>query len=125
MAKKVKKKATKKQGAKQGRNPNLAPMFVKGQSGNPNGRPKGAVSLLTKLKSAIRREVKDGLTVEDIINAALLKRAAKGDISAIKLVYELTIGPLKQQHEVSHKVSTFTDFVSELPAPKDDDDDGG
>ncbi len=43
-------KISEQTGEKQGTNPNL---FKKGQSGNPNGRPKGTVSITTEIRARL------------------------------------------------------------------------
>lgn len=59
------------------RNPNLKP-FVPGQSGNPSGKRKGAVSIT----AAIRRQLADGDDAESIATA-LIRGARAGDIRHI------------------------------------------
>ena len=59
------------------RNPNLKP-FVPGQSGNPSGKRKGAVSIT----AALRRKLAEGTDVEEIVDA-LIREAKAGDIRHI------------------------------------------
>jgi hypothetical protein len=71
---------------------NLEP-FKKGQSGNPNGRPKGKRSRSTIIKEWLEVEqvVKNPLTGEqeklqqqDLMTLALVKKARNGDVNAYK-----------------------------------------
>jgi hypothetical protein len=77
---------------------NLKP-FKKGQSGNPNGRPK-----LPDLKEAMAKllaEEKDGKTALDAILAALRAKAAKGDVRAAQELLDRGFGRSKQTIEHS------------------------
>lgn len=58
-----------------------------GQSGNPNGRPKGSGEV-AQLRAAIAAQLPDLLT-------ALMQRALEGDVGAARLLLERTLAPLK------------------------------
>ena len=90
--------------------------FKPGQSGNPNGRPKGAKDglrahlirqLQKKAHPGIIELVEElGVDLENPTNAAalsvlLLDSSAKGDIRAAKLIADLTEIPLKQHIELT------------------------
>ena len=66
---------------------NLKPPWPKGQTGNPNGRPKGC-TMQARLRDAIERATRDGKDFGDAIAAVLIKLALAGDVKAIALVYE-------------------------------------
>src|ERR1700722_19961413 len=64
--------------------------FVKGQSGNPKGRPKGSQNLATLLEKIIRQRVtvtENGRSREmskaEAIFLQMINKALRGDISAI------------------------------------------
>jgi hypothetical protein len=64
--------------------------FVKGQSGNPSGRPKGSQNLATVLNATIRQRIKvteNGrvrfTTKFEAILAQLVNKALRGDVNAI------------------------------------------
>lgn len=69
---------------------NLIP-FVKGQSGNPNGRPRGTenskkrlwrlLSLTQNIKNPVTKEV-EGFTVLEQMDMAIIQKALKGDVNA-------------------------------------------
>lgn len=61
--------------------------FVKGQSGNPAGRPKGARGRYT----AFRERVEDSL--EDLVNV-LIEKALEGDMAAMRLLLERSVPKL-------------------------------
>lgn len=65
--------------------------FVKGQSGNPNGRPKGALNSTTKAAM----ELLDGEA--EAITRKAITLALSGDMQAIKLVLERTIPARKER----------------------------
>ena len=86
---------------------NLIP-YKKGQSGNPNGRPKGSKNRSTIAKKWLQaiQETKNPLTLEseklsqeDLITLALLKKAADGDVNAYKALMDSGYGSPVQQVE--------------------------
>jgi hypothetical protein len=88
--------------------PNEKTQFKKGQSGNPNGRPK-----LPDLSQAIAKvlaEEKDGMTALDAILAALRAKAAKGDVRAAQELLDRGFGKSKQSIDHSGKVDTSPQF---------------
>ncbi|MCK5019558.1 MAG: hypothetical protein KAS32_21035 [Candidatus Peribacteraceae bacterium] len=92
---------------KQSNNNNLKrgnPAWVKGKSGNPNGRPKKNACLTSLMKELLDRDAEwiapgatpDDKTWQQMIVKALLTKAAKGDIKAIELVLDRTEGKVTQ-----------------------------
>ncbi len=85
--------------------------FKKGQSGNPNGRPKKTMTnILNELLNSnkieieltINGETKDiDITTKQGINTAiaakLVEKALQGDLGAIKEINERTEGKVKEQ----------------------------
>jgi len=68
--------------------------FPKGQSGNPNGRPKGTRSA----PSLIRDLLRDGVVSEEDMRevvAVVVSKAKDGDLSAASLLLDRTIPKLK------------------------------
>jgi predicted outer membrane protein len=68
------------QNTKQGKNKEfLENQFPKGQSGNPNGRPKGSLSFTTLYKKAIENIAKSkGVTPEDFEVELVMQAITKG-----------------------------------------------
>lgn len=63
--------------------------FVKGKSGNPNGKPKGSKNKLTLVKQAIEQELVEQLADDArSILAKAIKLAKGGDTMMIKLVLD-------------------------------------
>ena len=82
--------------------------FKKGESGNPNGRPKGSLNRSTIVKKWLSAQedatnpitsVKESMSQEDIITLALIKKARKGDTSAYKALMDSGYGAPKQEVE--------------------------
>lgn len=73
---------------------NLKP-FKKGQSGNPNGRPK-KLPELDKLLADVLGEEKDGMTAGEAILKALRLKATKGDVRAAEVLLDRAYGKAKQ-----------------------------
>jgi hypothetical protein len=80
--------------------------FVKGRSGNPRGRPKGARGLRSDLKAELSGRVtvteygkKLKLTKQQVILKSLVAKAAKGDNAAASKVLELIMQMLGIEDE--------------------------
>ena len=69
--------------------------FKKGQTGNPNGRPKKLPELDALLADVLGEE-KDGKTAAQAILMALRAKAAKGDVRAAEVLLDRGWGKVKQ-----------------------------
>lgn len=86
---------------------NLKP-FEKGESGNPNGRPKGSKNRSTIARQwlEVNQNLKNPLTgetetmsQEDLMTLALIKKAREGDVAAYKALMDSGYGAPIQQIE--------------------------
>jgi Family of unknown function (DUF5681) len=95
---------------------NIEPFkFQEGQSGNPNGRPKGSrnrstvarewLSASQKQKNPISGKDEE-LTQEDIITLQQIHKARKGDTNAYKAVMDSAYGAPKQDIEFVTDIGT-------------------
>ena len=85
---------------------NLKPAWNKGESGNPNGRPKGSKnrSTIARRWLEVNQSLKNPLTgenetmsQEDLMTLALIKKAREGDVNAYKALMDSGYGaPLQQ-----------------------------
>lgn len=78
---------------------NLKP-FKPGESGNPEGRPKGSKNLSTILREMLELEIEvDGvkITQKDAMIKKLIKKSTDGDIKAIQEIFDRTEGKAKQE----------------------------
>jgi hypothetical protein len=75
--------------------------FKKGQSGNPNGRPKGRKnrSTIARYWLEVNQNLKNPLTgtdeemsQEDLMTLALIKKAREGDVSAYRALMDSGYG---------------------------------
>ena len=89
--------------------PPKATQFKKGQSGNPQGRPKGAKNLTTDLKEELEEKIHitEGgqpleITKQRAMLKALLAKALKGDSRAAATLITLKLG--LEQSEGAHSV---------------------
>lgn len=96
--------------------------FEKGESGNPNGRPKGTRNRSTiarqwlevnqNLKNPLTGE-SENMSQEDLMTLALIKKAREGDVSAYKALMDSGYGaPLQQVEQTIIEQPLFPD-VSE------------
>ena len=100
----------------------IKPRFKKGESGNPNGRPK-----LPDLKEAIAKvmaEEKDGMSALEAILKALRMKAAKGDVRAAQELLDRGYGKAMQkiEQENTHQFKNLPDWMkSDESEPKASD----
>jgi len=96
---------------------NLAPtMFKKGQSGNPKGKPVGALSMTTKIKEYLMERNKDGETNADKLKRAIVMRAiVKSDVMA-KEILDRVDGKVVQPFEANIKVEKLEEIQKGLKA---------
>ena len=84
--------------------PNDDTQFKEGESGNPNGRPKGTKNLSTILKAMLEEDVevvidgkKERRQFQEVIIRKLLKKANDGEIRAIIEIFDRVEGKAKQE----------------------------
>lgn len=78
---------------------NLKP-FKKGESGNPNGRPKKLPPIKELIEKTLGEE-KNGLTGIDAIFKVLLSKAVKGDLKASQMLLDYYYGKATQKTEIT------------------------
>ncbi len=92
----------------EGRNGGTLKPFDKGESGNPNGRPKGSKNRSTIARHwlQVNQNLKNPLTgqeetmsQEDLMTLALIKKAREGDVNAYKALMDSGYGAPVQQIE--------------------------
>ena len=101
------------------REDNLKPAWTKGESGNPNGRPKGAKnrSTIARRWLEVNQSLKNPLTgeqetmsQEDLMTLALIKKAREGDVTAYKALMDSGYGaPLQQIEQTNVEIPLFPD----------------
>jgi hypothetical protein len=103
--------------------------FKEGESGNPNGRPKGSRNLSTILKEMLEEEVevnidgkKERRQFKDVIIRKLIKKANDGDLRAIQEVFDRTEGKSKQEirHDILTPPPKFVIHKSDTSIPEDE-----
>ena len=78
----------------------IEPRWKKGQSGNPNGRPKKLPALDVIMANVMGQE-KDGITAAEAIIMKLREMATKGDIKAAQLLLDRGYGKAKQNIDIT------------------------
>lgn len=97
----------------------IEPRWQKGESGNPNGRPKGSLNRSTIARKwlEVNQSLKNPLTgesetmsQEDLMTLALIKKAREGDVSAYKALMDSGYGaPLQQIEQTNVEIPLFPD----------------
>ena len=78
----------------------IEPRWKKGETGNPNGRPK-KLPEIDKLLAEVLGEEKEGINAAQAILIMLRSKASKGDIRAAQLLLDRAYGKAKQQIDVT------------------------
>lgn len=88
----------------------IEPRWGKGESGNPNGRPKGAKNRSTiarywlevnqKLKNPITGN-EETMSQEDLMTLALIKKAREGDVNAYKALMDSGYGAPETHSDIT------------------------
>jgi hypothetical protein len=97
----------------------IEPRWEKGESGNPNGRPKGSKNRSTiarrwlevnqSLKNPITGE-NETMSQEDLMTLALIKKAREGDVNAYKALMDSGYGsPVQQIEQTNIEIPLFPD----------------
>jgi hypothetical protein len=97
--------------------------FKKGESGNPNGRPKGSKNRSTiarrwlevnqSLKNPITGE-NETMSQEDLMTLALIKKAREGDVNAYKALMDSGYGaPVQQIEQTNIEIPLFPDVQTD------------
>ena len=97
--------------------------FQKGESGNPNGRPKGAKnrSTIARYWLEVNQNLKNPLTgesetmsQEDLMTLALIKKAREGDVNAYKALMDSGYGaPIQQVEQTIVEQPIFPDVSAD------------
>jgi hypothetical protein len=90
--------------------------FVKGQSGNPRGRPKGSKNLPTLLSEALNEPVvvaengrRRKITMRQAIIKQLVKRSASADLRAMKILLDMVRDLEGQTEPASPETAEFSE----------------
>ena len=97
----------------------IEPRWKKGETGNPNGRPKGAKnrSTIARYWLEVNQNLKNPLTgesetmsQEDLMTLALIKKAREGDVNAYKALMDSGYGaPIQQVEQTIIEQPLFPD----------------
>ena len=100
--------------------------FKPGVSGNPKGRPKGAVNIMQRTRNIL--EADDGVEAQDLARL-LVDQAKGGDFKCLKEIIDRFEGTLQQsvvldvENHGFHRIE-LVDGPAREHKPKDEDDDG-
>lgn len=90
--------------------------FVKGVSGNPNGRPKGSRNKITLMKLALEGDLRTQMKphMAEIL-AKAIEKAKDGDIAMIKLLLDKTLPTTKASEDEAPSKEKVQIFIDRLP----------
>lgn len=80
-------------------------LFKKGQSGNPNGRPKGSKNFSTLFREAVKQIAEEtGTDAERELVLTAIEEARNGKFSYHKDIFDRVYGQAEQKHEVDASI---------------------
>lgn len=87
--------------------------YKKGQSGNPNGRPKGTSlrDIKVVLQDLLSQE-KNGTQLIDGLMSVVVNKALKGDLKAVDMLLSYTFGKATQRTEITGAEGAPIEVVS-------------
>lgn len=88
--------------------------FQPGVSGNPGGRPKGAVSLVQIMLKKLAEEGIDGRTRAEIVAEKAIEKAEAGDFQMFNAILERTDGKVPQQVDLKQETTTREEKVMRI-----------
>lgn len=81
--------------------------FVKGESPNPSGRPKGSKNFTTVVRETMEKLSKDGVDIKEEIAKVVVTKAMEGDHKMIKLMWNYLDGPPQPKNNEDEKTINF------------------
>lgn len=78
---------------------NLKKPWQKGQSGNPNGRPK--LPSMKTIMDSVLGDIQNGKSAAEAIMMAMRNKAIKGDVRAAEFIIDRAYGKAKESIELS------------------------
>jgi hypothetical protein len=99
--------------------------FKKGESGNPNGRPKGVqnsktrllrlLELVTKMKNPVTGEEEE-FSLAEQLDMQVIAKARKGDLKAYEMILDRLEGRAKQTTDINANIQGNIQIVIEPDA---------
>lgn len=92
--------------------------FMKGESGNPNGRPKGKKNEITELKQSMEIALRKHVSVDKIkgIIDAMVLEALDGSVGAAKLILDKVLSNARDSEDVQDHSGGIKIIIENLTA---------
>jgi hypothetical protein len=94
-----------------GKRENLKPAWKKGESGNPNGRPKGTLRDIKEVLKDLLSQEKNNSQLIDGLMTVVVNKALKGDLKAVDMLLSYTYGKPTQKTEITGAEGEKIDFT--------------
>ena len=75
--------------------------FKKGQTGNPNGRPKDELREIKTVIADLLKKEKNNQQLVDGLMTVVVNKALKGDLKAVDMLLSYTFGKATQRTEIT------------------------
>lgn len=85
--------------------------FKKGESGNPNGRPKGTLRDIKVVLQDLLSQEKNGTQLIDGLMSVVVNKALKGDLKAVDMLLSYSYGKATQRTEITGAEGEKIDFT--------------
>jgi hypothetical protein len=88
--------------------------FKKGQSGNPNGRPKDELREIKTVIADLLKQQKNNQQLVDGLMTVVVNKALKGDLKAVDMLLSYCYGKPTQRTEITGADGEKIDFKVEV-----------
>ena len=95
-----------------GKSENLKPAWKKGETGNPNGRPKGSLRDIKEVLKDLLSQEKNNSQLIDGLMTVVVNKALKGDLKAVEMLLSYTYGKPTQKTEITGAEGAPIEVVS-------------
>ena len=85
---------------------NLRPPWQKGQTGNPNGRPKDELREIKTVIADLLKQQKNNQQLVDGFMTVVVNKALKGDLTAVDMLLSYCYGKPTQRTEIVGEIET-------------------
>lgn len=95
--------------------------FIKGQSGNPRGRPAGGKNRITQLKQDLEIAIREKVSVHRIANVVdkMLELAEEGDKGAAKIILDKFVSMARDGEDTMDNRPTIQVTITNEARPAD------
>lgn len=93
--------------------------WKEGQSGNPNGRPKGSKNRSTLVREMLEARLDENHTYAQAMTKAVMEKAMAGDVTAWDKLFDSAFGKITDKQELTNPDGTMSPNITVKVVTKD------